>query len=123
MGVCDNMLQKETSKVASGSHSEGRLGRVPTENGYFGPAPKYKPRKVSAVRDFPPGCGRFAPITRHVVSKSVNRSIFSQKFQLSYITFLISYSHDQNFQFQSKQAVQATNRSNLRTSNQYIKQY
>lgn len=79
MGVCDNMLQKETSKVASGSHSEGRLGRVPTENGYFGPAPKYKPRKVSAVRDFPPGCGRFAPITRHVVSKSVNRSSLSDR--------------------------------------------
>ncbi|XVE65171.1 hypothetical protein DITRI_Ditri07aG0159700 [Diplodiscus trichospermus] len=65
MGVSDNMLHKETSKVATGSHSEGRLGRVPAENGHFGAAPKYKQRKVSAVRDFPPGCGRLAaPITR-----------------------------------------------------------
>ncbi|XVF52531.1 hypothetical protein PTKIN_Ptkin05aG0025900 [Pterospermum kingtungense] len=79
MGVCDNMLQKETSKVASGSHSDGRLGRVPTENGYFGPAPKYKERKVSAVRDFPPGCGRFATITRHVVSKSESGTIISDR--------------------------------------------
>ncbi|XP_022758092.1 histone-lysine N-methyltransferase, H3 lysine-9 specific SUVH6-like isoform X2 [Durio zibethinus] len=65
MGVSDNMLHKETSKVASGSHSEGRLGRVPNENGNFDPASKYKQRKVSAVRDFPSGCGRLAaPITR-----------------------------------------------------------
>ncbi|XWS38648.1 hypothetical protein CRYUN_Cryun19dG0148800 [Craigia yunnanensis] len=81
MGVSENMLHKETSKVASGSHSEGRFGRVPTENGHFGPAPKYRQPKVSAVRDFPPGCGRLAAsITRpsekaqdQVVSESENR--------------------------------------------------
>ncbi|KAK6275044.1 hypothetical protein POUND7_004753 [Theobroma cacao] len=65
MGVSDNMLHKETLKVASCSHSEGRLGRVSTENGHFAPAPKYKQRKVSVVRNFPPGCGRLAaPIDR-----------------------------------------------------------
>ncbi|GMJ12420.1 hypothetical protein HRI_004911200 [Hibiscus trionum] len=60
MGVSDNMLHNEISKVASGSHSEGRLGRVPTENGHFAPLPQFKQRKDSAVRDFPPGCGRLA---------------------------------------------------------------
>ncbi|KAG8375532.1 hypothetical protein BUALT_Bualt10G0109500 [Buddleja alternifolia] len=39
--------------------NDGLSGEVsnkrPLENGYV---PKYKPRKVSATRDFPPGCGR-----------------------------------------------------------------
>ncbi|TYI70152.1 hypothetical protein E1A91_D08G201900v1 [Gossypium mustelinum] len=80
MGVSDNMLHKEISMVASSSHSEGRSGRVPTEKGHVAPAPRFKQRKVSAVRDFPPGCGRVAaPITRpsdqaqgQVVSESEN---------------------------------------------------
>ncbi|KZV53910.1 histone-lysine N-methyltransferase, H3 lysine-9 specific SUVH6-like [Dorcoceras hygrometricum] len=41
----------------------GLFGEVPNkrplENGFV-PVPKYKPRKVSAVRDFPPGCGPLA---------------------------------------------------------------
>ncbi|XP_039028725.1 histone-lysine N-methyltransferase, H3 lysine-9 specific SUVH6-like [Hibiscus syriacus] len=62
MGVSDNMLHKEISKLASGGNSEGRLGRVATENGHVAPAPMFKQRKVSAVRDFPPGCGRLAAL-------------------------------------------------------------
>ncbi|XP_021291532.1 histone-lysine N-methyltransferase, H3 lysine-9 specific SUVH6 [Herrania umbratica] len=87
MGVSDNMLHKETLKVASGSHSEGRLGRVSTENGHFASAPKYKQRKVSAVRDFPPGCGRLAaPINRpseqaqwQVLSEKENPALVSDR--------------------------------------------
>ncbi|XP_039036629.1 histone-lysine N-methyltransferase, H3 lysine-9 specific SUVH6-like [Hibiscus syriacus] len=60
MGVSDNMMHKEIAKLASGGHSEARLGRVPTENGHIAPAPMFKKRNVSAVRDFPPGCGRLA---------------------------------------------------------------
>ncbi|OMO73766.1 hypothetical protein COLO4_26875 [Corchorus olitorius] len=64
MGVSDNMLHKETSKVASSSLSEGLLGKVPAENGHIAPTPKYKQRRVSAIRDYPPGCGRLAaPVT------------------------------------------------------------
>ncbi|KAE8727740.1 Histone-lysine N-methyltransferase, H3 lysine-9 specific SUVH5 [Hibiscus syriacus] len=54
------MLHKVISKLASGGHSEARLGRVPSENGHIAPAPMFKKRNVSAVRDFPPGCGRLA---------------------------------------------------------------
>ncbi|XVF13478.1 hypothetical protein REPUB_Repub08aG0211200 [Reevesia pubescens] len=87
MGVSDNMLHKETLKVASSSHSEGRLERVTTENGHFAPASQYKQRKVSAVRDFPPGCGRLAaPITKateqvkgQVVSESENPALLSDR--------------------------------------------
>ncbi|KAJ4839469.1 hypothetical protein Tsubulata_044877, partial [Turnera subulata] len=45
--------------VSSGSHDsdEANSGRFPMANGG---APKYKRRKVSAVRDFPPGCGPLA---------------------------------------------------------------
>ncbi|XP_022737173.1 histone-lysine N-methyltransferase, H3 lysine-9 specific SUVH6-like [Durio zibethinus] len=86
-GGFDNMLHKETSKVASGSHSEGRVGRMATENGHFAPVPKYKQRKVCAVRDFPPGCGRLAaPITipseqaqGQVVSESGNPALLSDR--------------------------------------------
>ncbi|KAL6524125.1 hypothetical protein OROMI_031220 [Orobanche minor] len=42
-----------TSGGLSGEVSNKR----PLENGYM---PKYKPRRVSAIRDFPPGCGRNA---------------------------------------------------------------
>ncbi|KAK8489881.1 hypothetical protein V6N12_038454 [Hibiscus sabdariffa] len=60
MGVSDNMLHKEISKVVSGGHSEGSLERLPTENGHL--VSKFKQRKVSAVRDFPPGCGMLASL-------------------------------------------------------------
>ncbi|KAH1107065.1 hypothetical protein J1N35_010833, partial [Gossypium stocksii] len=60
-----SMLLEEVSTVASSSLSEGSSGMVPTKNGHVAPAPKFKQRKVSAVRDFPPGYGRVAaPITR-----------------------------------------------------------
>ncbi|KAH1122186.1 hypothetical protein J1N35_005346, partial [Gossypium stocksii] len=53
------------STVASNSHSKGKSGGVPVENGHVAPTPKFKQRKVSAVRDFPPWCARVAaPITR-----------------------------------------------------------
>ncbi|GAV79762.1 LOW QUALITY PROTEIN: SET domain-containing protein/YDG_SRA domain-containing protein/Pre-SET domain-containing protein, partial [Cephalotus follicularis] len=64
MGVVDNMLHTESSRMvslSSGSNSEGNMGRFPTENGHCASQPKYKRRRVSAVRDFPPGCGRLGP--------------------------------------------------------------
>ncbi|KAH1107485.1 hypothetical protein J1N35_011253 [Gossypium stocksii] len=61
----ENMSQEKVLAGASSSHSEGRSGRVPTGNGLVAPAPRFKPRKVPVVRDFPPGCGRVAaPITK-----------------------------------------------------------
>ncbi|KAH1031383.1 hypothetical protein J1N35_043557, partial [Gossypium stocksii] len=61
----DNMFHEEISMVASSSHSKGKSGGVATENGHLAPTPKFKHRKVSAVRDFLPGCGKVAaPITR-----------------------------------------------------------
>lgn len=41
---------------SNGSLSGEVSNKRPLENGCM-PKPKYKPRKVSAVRDFPPGCG------------------------------------------------------------------
>jgi euchromatic histone-lysine N-methyltransferase len=60
MGVMENMLHSESLRTVTsvnGSHSEGRLGKSAMENGdcsFHTSAPKYKRRKVSAVRDFPP---------------------------------------------------------------------
>lgn len=65
MVVMDNFLHTESARVVSlsnGSCSEDRSGILPMENGYCGSQhglPKFKRRRVSAVRDFPPGCGRF----------------------------------------------------------------
>lgn len=64
MGVVE-VMQPLESPLASlnGSHSEGRLGKKPMDIGecsYRPKSPKIKRRNVSAVRDFPPGCGRFA---------------------------------------------------------------
>ncbi|KAH1073128.1 hypothetical protein J1N35_025456 [Gossypium stocksii] len=59
------MLHSEVSTVASSSHSKGKSGGVPAQNRHVAPTPKFKKRKVSAVRDFLPGYGRVAaPITR-----------------------------------------------------------
>ncbi|KAH1082844.1 hypothetical protein J1N35_022605, partial [Gossypium stocksii] len=61
----DSMSQKEMAMIASNSHAEGSSGGVPTENGLVAPAPKFKQRKVSAIRDFPLACDKVAaPITR-----------------------------------------------------------
>ncbi|GAY62168.1 hypothetical protein CUMW_215660 [Citrus unshiu] len=62
MGVMDSLLQTESARVVSlpnGSHSDGRLGKAPMENGHCASqgGPKHKRQKISAVRDFPPGCG------------------------------------------------------------------
>ncbi|PPD93342.1 hypothetical protein GOBAR_DD09732 [Gossypium barbadense] len=46
--------------VASSSHSDGGSGMVPAEIGHVAPATKFKQHKVSAVRDFPLGCGKVA---------------------------------------------------------------
>ncbi|KAH1046653.1 hypothetical protein J1N35_037437 [Gossypium stocksii] len=63
--IFENMSQEEVLSVASSSHFEGRSGRVPTGNGLLAFVPRFKQQNVSAVRDFPPGCGRVAaPITR-----------------------------------------------------------
>ncbi|KAH1047432.1 hypothetical protein J1N35_038216 [Gossypium stocksii] len=59
------MLYEEISMVASSNHSEEKSGGVPAENGQVAPALKFKQRKVSAVRDFLPGCSKLpALITR-----------------------------------------------------------
>ncbi|KAM5573069.1 histone-lysine N-methyltransferase, H3 lysine-9 specific SUVH6-like [Rosa sericea] len=58
MRVVMGLQQLESSRTIeplSGSHSEERLGRLSLENG-----PEYKRPRVSAIRDFPPGCGRYA---------------------------------------------------------------
>lgn len=67
MGIMENMVHSESLRTVTslnGSQSEGRVGNIAKENGDYsfhtGP-PKYKRRKFSAVRDFPPGCGPFAP--------------------------------------------------------------
>ncbi|KAH1039700.1 hypothetical protein J1N35_041443 [Gossypium stocksii] len=66
-------LIKEISMVAGNSHSEGRLGRVPTENGLVAPTPRFKQREVSVVRDFLSGCGSVAaPITRPSEQATIN---------------------------------------------------
>jgi euchromatic histone-lysine N-methyltransferase len=60
MGVMENMLHSESLRTVTsvnGSHSEGRLGKWAMENGdcsFHTSPPKYKRRKVSSVRDFPP---------------------------------------------------------------------
>lgn len=64
MGVVEAMQPLESPLASlNGSHSEGRLGKKPMDIGecsYRPKSPKIKRRNVSAVRDFPPGCGRFA---------------------------------------------------------------
>lgn len=54
MGFVDNLLQMESTRVVSSDKS----GMCSMENGDV--APKFKRRRVSAVRDFPPGCGPLA---------------------------------------------------------------
>ncbi|KAJ7952586.1 Histone-lysine N-methyltransferase, H3 lysine-9 specific protein [Quillaja saponaria] len=53
-------------KVTSvnGTHSEGKSGKPHMANDgcpFYSGSPHCKPRKVSAIREFPAGCGRFAP--------------------------------------------------------------
>ncbi|KAH1039215.1 hypothetical protein J1N35_040958, partial [Gossypium stocksii] len=43
---------------------------VPVENELVAPTPKFKQCRVSAVRDFTPGCGRWLYQTLDQVSKS-----------------------------------------------------
>ncbi|KAH1073308.1 hypothetical protein J1N35_025636, partial [Gossypium stocksii] len=60
-----NMLHSEVSTVAGSTHSGGRSGSMPTENGLVAPALKFKQRKVSTIRDFLSRCGKVAaPIIR-----------------------------------------------------------
>lgn len=54
MGFVDNLLQMESTRVVSSDKSR----MCSMENGDV--APKFKRRRVSAVRDFPPGCGPLA---------------------------------------------------------------
>lgn len=56
---------------AKGSSSERKFGNRPSENCNSCSIilPKYRPRKVSAVRDFPPGCGRLAPAADNTQTK------------------------------------------------------
>ncbi|KAM1050224.1 hypothetical protein TB2_031525 [Malus domestica] len=69
MGIVETLQYLEPSRrIASvnDSHSEGRLVRMPMANGECSirtQSPKLKRRKISAVRDFPPGCGRFGQLS------------------------------------------------------------
>ncbi|KDP39948.1 hypothetical protein JCGZ_03479 [Jatropha curcas] len=66
MGLVDNTLQTESTRVVSlsnCSYSAGKSGRMLMENGHCDlptGLPKYKRRRISAFRKFPTGCGRFA---------------------------------------------------------------
>lgn len=65
MGVVDNMLNsKSSTRVASINNGDDgeRSGKSWKENGHDNARPQlnFKRRKVSAVRDFPKGCGRSA---------------------------------------------------------------
>ncbi|KAH1039553.1 hypothetical protein J1N35_041296 [Gossypium stocksii] len=46
------------------------MAMVPAENELVAPTPKFKWRRVSAVQDFPPRCGRWLHQTLDQVSKS-----------------------------------------------------
>lgn len=67
MGFADNTKQTHSSRMLSLSncdHSEGNWGRLLMENVHYDSRvgfPKYKRGRVSAIRDFRPGCGQFAP--------------------------------------------------------------
>ncbi|XP_024175324.1 histone-lysine N-methyltransferase, H3 lysine-9 specific SUVH6 isoform X2 [Rosa chinensis] len=70
-------LDSSSRTVASlnGSHSEARLGKKPMEVGecsYRPSSAKIKRRIVSAVRDFPPGCGRNVPLNNAIAGTSQN---------------------------------------------------
>ncbi|CAL8156202.1 unnamed protein product [Prunus armeniaca] len=66
MGVVETTKHLESSRIIAPldvSHSEERLGQFTMEDGEFffhTKSPKFKRQIVSAVRDFPLGCGRFA---------------------------------------------------------------
>ncbi|XP_021813511.1 uncharacterized protein LOC110756391 [Prunus avium] len=66
MGVVGATKHLESSRIIAAldvSHSEERLGQFTMENGelfFHTKSTKFKRQIVSAVRDFPPGCGRFA---------------------------------------------------------------
>uniref|UniRef100_A0A1J3E9H4 Histone-lysine N-methyltransferase, H3 lysine-9 specific SUVH6 n=1 Tax=Noccaea caerulescens TaxID=107243 RepID=A0A1J3E9H4_NOCCA len=72
MGVMENKVHKESSKVSSSSSNgngnvstEEKLGGNVLQNGIYNNTAstrllKFKRRKVFAVRDFPPGCGSIA---------------------------------------------------------------
>lgn len=54
MGLSEGLQHSESPRIvaqSSVSLDEEKLGRL---------SPKYKKRRVSCVRDFPPGCGPFA---------------------------------------------------------------
>ncbi|PON64625.1 histone H3-K9 methyltransferase [Parasponia andersonii] len=64
-----------TISVVNGSQSNHRSGEVTMENrecSFVASAAKYKKRKVSAVRDFPPGCGRFAQQVNSRPTEEIN---------------------------------------------------
>ncbi|KAH1031479.1 hypothetical protein J1N35_043653 [Gossypium stocksii] len=51
--------------MSKGSSSHKVMAKVPAENVCIASTPKFKRRRVSAVQDFPPGCGRVtAPSSR-----------------------------------------------------------
>ncbi|KAI6707418.1 hypothetical protein NL676_010380 [Syzygium grande] len=78
MAVLNNMLHHEPSRAVTSVHDSSsvwRSGLPAMANGdcySHNGAPKYKRRAVSAIRDFPPGCGRFAQrITMEPAKNSV----------------------------------------------------
>ena len=75
MGVMENMLHSDSLRTVTsvnGSYSEGRLGKLAMD---IGPS-KPKRRSVSAVRDFPSGCG---PLGNRIQSPEVSETLVSAK--------------------------------------------
>ncbi|KAH1082915.1 hypothetical protein J1N35_022676 [Gossypium stocksii] len=73
--------------------SRKAMTMVPAGNGLIVPAPKFKQRKMSAIRDFPPGCGRITALS----SRSSELIIVDQSTQGKWFrrSGILSALHDQ----------------------------
>ncbi|KAH1121675.1 hypothetical protein J1N35_004835 [Gossypium stocksii] len=56
--------------MGKGDASNKVMAKVPPRYKRVATTPKFKRRKVSAVRDFPPGCGRVTTSTLDYVGES-----------------------------------------------------
>ncbi|XP_054775851.1 histone-lysine N-methyltransferase, H3 lysine-9 specific SUVH6-like [Prosopis cineraria] len=79
MGVMENMLHSKSLTMVTStnnSNNDERFGKPSMENGHCIVLTQlnFKRRKVSAIRDFPEGCGRFVP--RIDLTPNVNTTNF-----------------------------------------------
>ncbi|KAH1122496.1 hypothetical protein J1N35_005656 [Gossypium stocksii] len=59
--------------MSKGSSSHKVMAKVPAENVRIASTPKFKRRRVSVVRDFPPGCGKVtAPSSRSIKGRGIS---------------------------------------------------